>query len=147
MSRCQCTALNFLQALLQSSHICKVVVVLCCTTSWFCFCMFCFNFPLFFFSCCFQISLSICSRGHHLYCLCAMQTHTLSSKYSTYRPFPQHLTAAMLDFFPVSALPSFTFLPYYWSRDKSENKSCEETVTGRACQAETDTGKMITEAV
>lgn len=53
----------------------------------------------------------------------------------------------MLDFFPVSTLPSFTFLPYYWPWDKSENKSCGGTVTGHACQAETDTGKMITEAV
>lgn len=131
------------KALLQSSHICKVVVVLCCTTSWFCFACSVLSF-IFHFSCCCQISLSICSRGHHLYCLCAMQTHTFKQIHTG-----KHWlgTAAMLDSFLILTPPKFHLFTFSWLRDKRENKSCEETVTRRACQAETVTGKMITEAV
>lgn len=115
------------QALLQSSHICKVVVVLCCTTSLFCFACSVLSF-IFHFSCCRQISLSICSRGHHLYCLCAMETHTFKQIHTG------SFCRTWIFLFSFFYSSQFHLHTSSWLRDKRLNKSCDEAVTGRACQ-------------
>lgn len=109
------------QALLQSSHICKVVVVLCCTTSWFC--MFCveFYFPLFVV----VKKASPSAVGGIVCTACVWCKHTYFSKY---------IKVVSTAFNNLCFYPFFQVLSLDFSCYCRTNKWVEKALTGYVFQ-------------